>query len=326
MLLVVYGDDAFRLKERARDFVGKFVEKYDPTRMNVDEIVFGKKDELNLGKVAEAIGAAPFLSAKRMVRIEGVLSLVTTKPEAEPWVALLSRIPESTVVILVDTITIDKVEKTELAKKLFSLSGIHTYPYPMLTGSDLRVWVQQYAKTKGATLVPAVTEALLARVGGDTWRLSTEIEKLAAYAGEAPVTEEMIRTIVPSEFSEDIFGLVDAVASGRGSFALQKLHEERSAGADEFPLFGMLVRQIRLLLQTKALLEEQPMAGKQDVSTAFGIHPFVAQKILGEAKRSTIEVIQQWHALASDLDSAMKRGLAPDIAVDRLVAAMLDGR
>ncbi|MEK9155665.1 MAG: DNA polymerase III subunit delta [Patescibacteria group bacterium] len=326
MLLVVYGDDAFRVKERARELVAKFIEKHDPTRMNVDEVVFGKKEDLDLGKVAEVVQAAPFLAAKRLVRIDGMLSLVTTKPDAEPWAMILSHVPESTVVLLVDALAREKIEKTELSKRVFAMNDVHQYPLPMLSGGELRTWIQQRARVHGATLVPSVIESLIVRAGGDTWRLETEIAKLAAYAGEAPVTEEMVTLLVPSEFSEDIFGFMDAMTSGRPSFALKKLHEEREAGADDFPLFGMLVRQIRLLLQTKALLEERSGAGKQDVATEFGVHPFVAQKVLGEAKRVSMEKIQGWHALASDLDSAMKRGLAPDIAVDRLVAALLDDR
>jgi DNA polymerase III delta subunit len=86
----------------------------------------------------------------------------------------------------------------------------------------------------------------------------------------------------------------------------------------------MLARQIRLLLQTKALLEDRPNAGKQDIADEFGIHPFVAQKVLAEAKRHNFAKIRGWHSLAAELDVAMKRGVSADIAVDRLVAALLD--
>lgn len=324
MLLLVYGDDAFRVKERAREFVAKFVEKHDPTRLNVDEIVFSKKDELDLPRIADAITASPFLTERRMVRIDGILSFVTTKPEAEPWINVLSSIPESTIVVLVDPLSIERIEKTELYKRLSDREGVHRYPMPMLVGSELRTWLQQRAKLHGATLVPAVADALLATAGGDTWRLETEIAKLAAFAGGAPIDTAMIAKLVSSEHAEDMFGMIDAIAGGRPVFALKKIAEERSAGADDFPLFGMLVRQIRLVLQAKALLEDQPNAGKQDIADAFGIHPFVAQKVLAEAKRYDFSKIRAWHALAAELDVAMKRGVPADIAVDRLAGALLD--
>lgn len=324
MLLIVYGDDAFRVKERGREFVTKFVEKYDSTRMNVDEIVFSKKDDLDLPHVADIVTASPFLSDKRMIRVDGIFSFVTTKPDAEPWINAFSKIPLSSIVVLVDAAGTEKVEKIELFKRLSALPDVHLYPISPLAGSELRIWMQQRAKIYGAVLVPDVADFLVNRVGNDTWRLETEIAKLAAYAGDAPIDEEMIKTLVVSEYSEDIFGMIDAVSGGRPEFALQKLARERSAGAENFPLFGMFARQIRLLLQVKTLLEDRPSVGKQDIAMEFGIHPFVAQKILAEAKRHDFAKIKAWHALATELDVGMKRGVVPEIAVDRLVAALLD--
>ncbi|MEK7632953.1 MAG: DNA polymerase III subunit delta [Patescibacteria group bacterium] len=324
MILLVYGDDAFRVKERSREFVEKFAEKFDPTRMNIDEFVFAKKDDVSLARVAEAIAASPFLSAKRMVRVDGIFSTVTTKPDAEPWAAMLERVPESTILVLVDASSKEKVEKTEVWKRVSVMKDVHSYPLPALSGSELQTWIANRAKTHGAVMVPAVSSALVDRVGNDSWRLETEIGKLSAYAGDAPISEEMIAKLVSSEYREDIFALMDAMSADRASFALKKLHEERVAGADEFPLFGMLMRQIRLLLQVRSLCDESPTVGKQDVANALGLHPFVAQKVLGEARRRSFDRMKQWHGLASDLDFAMKRGLAADVAVDRLVAAMLD--
>lgn len=324
MILLVYGDDGFRVKERSREFVEKFAEKFDPTRMNIDEFVFAKKDDVNLLRVAEAIAASPFLSAKRMVRVDGIFSMVTTKPDAEPWIAMLERVPESTILVLVDASSKEKVEKTELWKRVSTMKDVHIYPLPALSGSELHAWIANRAKVHSTVMIPAVITALVDRVGNDSWRLETEIGKLAAYAGDAPVSEEMIGTLVSSEYREDIFALMDAMSADRASFALKKLYEERVAGADEFPLFGMLVRQIRLLIQVRSLCDESPNIGKQDVATVLGLHPFVAQKVLGEARRRSFDQMKQWHGLASELDVAMKRGLLPDIAVDRLVAAMLD--
>ncbi len=324
MILLVYGDDGFRVKERAREFVTKFAEKFDPTRMNIDEFVFAKKDDVQLSKVSEAIAASPFLSTKRMVRIDGIFSTVTTKPEAEPWIAMLERVPESTILVLVDSASKEKVEKTELWKKVSVMNDVHNYPLPALSGLELQTWIANRAKAYGATMVPGVVASLVERVGNDSWRLETEIGKLAAYAGDAPVTDEMILKLVVSEYREDIFAFMDAMSADRASYALKRLHEEREAGADEFPLFGVLVRQIRLLLQVRSLCDERSNIGKQDVADALGLHPFVAQKVLGEAKRRSFSRMIAWHNLAADLDGAMKRGLAADVAVDRLVALMLD--
>lgn len=324
MLLIVYGEDAFRVKERARELVSKFQEKHDPTRLNIDEIVFSTKSELSRERVAETIMAMPFLSTKRMVRIDGLLSFITTKPDARPWIELFAHIPESSVVLLVDSVSKEKSEKTELFKKLATEKDVHCYELPLLQGPELRSWIQQRAQSHGGVIVPAVAGALVERIGPDSWGIENAIRTLVAYAGEAPVDIEMMRTVISPEHNEDLFGMIDALSSGRSVFALQRLAEERSAGVDEFPLFGMIARQVRLLLQVKALQDDMPGLGKQNIADAFGIHPFVAQKVLAEAKRHDFSRIRAWHSLVSELDIAMKRGLSPDVAVDRLVAELLD--
>lgn len=324
MLILVYGDDAFRVSARARELQEKFVEKYDPSCMNVDRIVFSKKDDVDIAAVSEAISAAPFLSSKRFVRVDGVFSCVTTKPEAPPWEALCKAIPESSIVVFVDRVSQVAAQKIEVFKRIAEIPGVISYAYSKMTGGELRTWVIDRAKENGGILVPAVADALIRAVGEDSWRLETEIQKLVAYAGGVPIDEEMISTVVSREYSENMFGFIDALSGGNSRFALERLHQERAAGAEEFPLFGMLARQIRLILQARAMLEASPSLGKEDVATAFGLHPFVAQKVLAEARKFSFERASRLHALTSELDIAMKRGLSPALAVDRLVVALLD--
>ncbi len=102
-----------------------------------------------------------------------------------------------------------------------------------------------------------------------------------------------------------------------------QLAEERAAGADAFQLFGMLARQIRLLLQARAILDLNPKAQKQDLADGLSIHPFVAQKLLTEVRSWSAEKLESLHGLAFKLDKSMKTGLDPDISVDRLVTSFL---
>ncbi len=323
MIVLVYGDDAFRVAMRTRDLIEKFALKFDPARMNIDTFVCVKKNDSVLPRITDAVMASPFLTTKRMVCAEGMFSTITTKPDAEPWIAMLGRVPESTILVVSDSAPQEKVEKTEVWKRVSGMPDVHIYPFPLLSGAALHTWVIDRAKVHGAIMVPAAASALVSRAGNDSWRLETDIAKLAAYAGGAPVSEAMIDAVVSREYREDIFAFMDAMSADRAPFALQRLHQERMGGADEFALFGMLVRQIRLLVQVRALCDERGNVGKQDVADALGLHPFVAQKVLSEARRRSLTCMREWHSLAADLDGAMKRGLAASVAVDRLVAAML---
>lgn len=322
MIIFIYGDDALRVKERALEMRQKFVEKFDPAGMNVDEFVVRDGLDAERGVVIGAAQASPFLAEKRMVIIRGLVSSLK-KADAKAWLTGFSHVPSSTILIFADAVAPATLEKSEIFKTLQSVPDVHAYPLPQLEGSELTTWAQGRAQAHGASITPATLFVLLARTGNDSWKIDAELQKLAAYANGQPIDQKMIVELVRVESQEDIFAFMDALSSGSSSRALGKLAEEREAGADEFQLFGMLLRQIRLLLQARDVIANNPRAQKQELADALSVHPFVAQKLLNEARGWSVDKLQSLHALAFKLDKSMKTGLAPDISVDRLVSAFL---
>jgi DNA polymerase-3 subunit delta len=133
----------------------------------------------------------------------------------------------------------------------------------------------------------------------------------------------MIDLLVRPDTEADIFAFMDALSSPSTAKALKKLENERTSGSDDFQLYGMLLRQLRLLIQARAVVETKKDATKQDLATAMKIHPFVAQKILSEVKNWSKQDLKKTHELAVRLDKAMKSGIKPSISVDRFVSEWL---
>lgn len=322
MIIFIYGDDALRVKERAIDMRQKFAEKFDPAGMNVDEFVVKDGLDAERGAVIGAAQASPFLAEKRMVVIRNLVSSLK-KAESKPWLEGFLKVPSSTILIFADSVPPTALEKSEIFKVLQGQPDVHVYPLPQLEGGELSTWSMARAKFHGVTISTSALSSLLGRTGSDSWRIDAELQKLGAYAGGEAVTQAMVTELVRVESDEDIFAFMDALASGQAVRTLQKLAEERSAGADAFQLFGMLARQVRLLLQARAILDANSRAQKQDLADGLGIHPFVAQKLLSEVRSWPAEKLETLHGLAFKLDKSMKTGLDPDIAVDRLVASFL---
>lgn len=320
MLIFLYGDDNLRVKERALDLKRKFLEKFDPAGMNVDEILV-RDAAPELGHVFQAVQAAPFLSEKRLVIIRGLLEALK-KPESKKWIEGFTKTPASTVVVFADSLTSAEFEKKELWKALSTLPDVHKYPLPRLDGSELSTWAKERVLKHGLTITPTILEDIIARTNKDAWRIDAELQKLAAYANGDVVTLQMVDLLVRADVEADIFALMDAL-SASPSKALKKLTNEREAGADEFQLFGMLLRQLRLIIQVRAVIDVNARANKQDVATALGVHPFVAQKMLDEARGWSMVELKKVHVLAQKLDKSMKSGIKPEIAVDRLVSEWL---
>lgn len=325
MIIFIYGDDALRVKERAEDMKLKFAEKFDPTGMNVDEFVMREHIDVERGVVIAAVQASPFLSEKRMVIVRGLVANLK-KAEAKSWLEGFSRVPGSTILIFADAIAPSALEKSELFKTLKETPDAHAYPLPQLVGSELTAWAAGRAQMHGVKISSSLLQNVLAKTGGDSWRIDAELQKLSAYANNETVTQQMIDLLVRAEAQEDIFAFLDALSSGKPAAALKKLSDERLAGTDDFQLFGMLLRQIRLLLQVRSMIDSAPGVTKQEVAQVLGMHPFVAQKMLSEVRSWSTTRLERIHELAAKLDKAMKSGLAPELSVDRLVAAFLAER
>lgn len=319
MLILIYGADGLRVKERVFEMRQKFLEKFDPTGMNVSEIVVRSASDANIGDMSQQIRSAPFLAPKRMVIIGDLFSVVK-KGDVEVWRDLFLSSTEDTIVILFEAITLEKAKKTPLLAALVDEVNVYTYLIETLEGAQLRGWVLERASRMRAVLSSAVADYLIARVGSNVWQLNNELMKLASYANGEAVTREMIDFLCRGTVQGDVFGLLDALGTDPVR-ALERLSRERSSGAEEFPLFGMLLRQIRLLLAYRLYIERN--GSSQGVAQSLGIHPFVAQKLGKEAERFSVNSLQDLHVEAQGLDRSMKRGMSPALAVDRLIADML---
>lgn len=322
MIIIVYGDDTFRGAEKVRQLKQAFIQKHDASGMNTDS--FPREGERVLvGDVLQSACSYPFLGDKRMVIVRDAI-FSATKDEIEMWRDGASRMPESTILVFWETAEPKALERKPLFKTLKDGTELHLYAFPELQGAELVRWVTLRVKQNGGSIHFQAVRALQEQVGADLWQLSGEIEKLVAFAGGSEITESMVRELVRASFESQIFALIDAVSRKQSGEALRLLREERWSGANDFYLMTMLARQVRILLAARALLDENPYATKQQLVDVMGVHPFVAQKALAQAKGFERESLIKAHELLFQFDQGMKSGkLRADMAVDLIAGELL---
>ncbi len=322
MLIFIYGDDTFRVQEKVMTMKNAFAEKFDPSGMNLDVFPEDGKTKLEMGMILQSACSFPFLGKKRMVIVKELVASTKTA-EVKDWEQGLVRAPESTIVILWETLEPKALEKKPLFKALSQHSEVHLYPLPELVGNELVQWAQKRIAGLGGSVDQNALRVLVERVGADLWQMSAEIAKLVAYAGKSPITSEMVEQLVSASFEGQIFALVDAVSKKKTHEALKLLREERWSGANDFYLLSMLARQVRLLLGARALLDENPRAMKEELASELGVHPFVASKVLQQAQAFTFQNLKETYDLLFRYDGMMKTGrIDAELAVD-LVAVDL---
>jgi len=113
---------------------------------------------------------------------------------------------------------------------------------------------------------------------------------------------------------------VDALAAGDGGSAQRLLHRLLE-NEDPFSLWGMVVRQFRLLLQAREILDAR--GGREQVASALGVHPFVAGKTADQAKRFSMSALESIHHKLLEIDEGVKSSqVTLDLALDMLVGEL----
>ncbi len=245
MLILIYGEDTFRVAEKVRQMKKAFADKFDPSGLNTHTFPSDNSSRLDAPEILQSVCSYPFLGSKRMVLICDLIGSIK-KADQAVWVDGFLRMPDSTIVVLWETGV--GVEKKPLFVELQKIADVHKYSFPELQGAALIKWVEDRIGVCGGKIDALCLRALVERVGSDLWQISGEINKLIGYAGGAVITREMVETLTHASFEGKIFELMDAISKKQISRAIQLLEEERFSGSDDHYLLTMLGRQVRILL------------------------------------------------------------------------------
>jgi DNA polymerase-3 subunit delta len=179
----------------------------------------------------------------------------------------------------------------------------------------------------GGQFTRSAANALADLVGNDVRTADLEIQKLLTYVDyRRAVEQEDVRLLTVDLREGDIFALVDALSSGNINTALamlERLLEEQ----EPIAIFAMIVRQYRLLLQARQVLDRGGNAAQvaREVVDSPGraIHPYVAEKVARQAGRYALPVLELiYHHLLS-VDEAMKTSqVPPSLALETLVVRL----
>jgi DNA polymerase-3 subunit delta len=182
-------------------------------------------------------------------------------------------------------------------------------------------WIVNETKQQGGQIEPRAAEMLKDMVGVDTRQAGMEIAKLLAYVNWArTVTAADVEAVCIVTSQQSVFDFVDALSSGNGKSAQHLLHRLLES-EDPFALWGMVVRQFRLLLQAREILDGR--GNKEDVARSLGVHPFVAEKTTGQAGRFSMESLESIYRKLLRIDEGVKTSqITLELAMDTLVVEL----
>lgn len=350
MVYIFHGDDALGIQKAIAGMLAKLG---DPSiaDLNLTRLDGRSASEDDLRSAALSI---PFLAERRLVVLTNPLARfarpshdkednpgegqasAASKAGRDRFLTLLGGLPATTALVLVveDWLVRRKGEWAweilteghwliKWARAQEKRALVQEFRLP--TVNEMPGWVRRQAEAQKGSFTPQAARVLVDHIGVDTQVAAQEITKLLTYVNyDRPVEEDDVMRLTVQIPQVNVFAMVDALGERNTHRALQTLHDLLDE-TEPLELFGMMVRQFRLLLQAREILDEgggapQVLEGVRD-QKGQALHPFVAQKLAEQARQFTLAGLETVYRRLLDLDEAMKTSqVVPEVAFDMLIA------
>lgn len=256
----------------------------------------------SLGSVLTTANAFPMLADARLVLARDFDKV------SEGEIELLKnylRNPNPKAVVVFQTFALDKrrTVSTVLTK------GCTVVDCQPLKDKDAIAWVQQYVRKQGYDIDPAAAGQVVGMVGTNLFRLSGELDKVAAYlGGHRRISPPDVEAMVVRSRRHDNFELSDTILSGDAKRSLRLLDRLLDQGAEPVMLVGMLARLFRQLLAASDLMRRN--APRDEVAREVGVPPFQVANLHNALRKWSDKDIRHAIARLAEIDKAVKSSSA----------------
>jgi len=314
-LYFLFGNDEYAISRKIKEFEADFP---DPTSAAMNTASLDARS-MNENDLNTAVNAMPFLAKRRLVILANPSSKYNHASSRKKFLEFIQKAPETTRLVLYESVEPRDADKhwiVKWAEKNGNLIQTKAFMLPRL--KDMTGWILNETKGQGGQIEPRAAEMLKDMVGVDTRQAGMEIAKLLAYVNwTRTITATDVEAVCIVTSQQSVFDFVDALSNGNGNSAQRLLHRLLET-EDPFSVWGMVVRQFRLLIQAREILDGR--GNKDDVARALGVHPFVADKTTGQASHYSMEVLENIYRDLLRIDEGVKTGkVTLDLALDTLV-------
>jgi DNA polymerase III subunit delta len=335
LLYIFWGDDEFSIEEALAEIKGKLG---DTSLLSANlNLLDGARVTVNeLKTIAEAL---PFLAPRRLIIIRGLLERFEPKDksgrprksngsgaksdETRGLAECLTGLPESTIVVLTDTIEVRKfsLQNNALFKAISEKAMIKAFP--RLKGPRLAQWVQARVDRQSSGISRQAADLLIQTIG-DLHTMANEIDKLIAFTGGRLIEEKDVRLVVSASQEADVFAMIDAIMDRKAGVAEQILQKLLQNGVVPPQILTILARQVQVLVQIKEMKNQKKTAF--EIQSKVGItSPYAWEKMSGRSARYTPERLKEIYQSLLKTDLSIKTGrLDGDLGLNILVADLCE--
>jgi DNA polymerase III subunit delta len=338
LLYILWGEDEYSREEFIQDVKNKLGD-FSLLSTNTSALDGNK---LSLNELKACAEAMPFLAEKRLVIIKGLLERFEPKTalsrnkkssasnsktnEIQALIECINGIPQSTLLILTDTLEIKKnsFQNNLLYQGIAEKAEIKSFP--LMRGIKLTQWIQNRITQKGGSISRQASDILIQLIGGDLYVLTNEINKLVAFTSGRMIEEKDVRMVVSAAQETDIFGMVDAIIDHKIDIAQNILQGLLKNGVAPGQILTLLARQFQMMVQIKDLKSQKK--SNSEIQVRMGLnYGFIWEKISTRSEKYSMDQLKQSYLKLLETDLAIKTGkFEGDLALDILVAELGDAK
>jgi DNA polymerase-3 subunit delta len=319
-----FGNDEFAIRKQAEKFESKFA---DPTTagMNIARLDARTASE---NELSNATGAMPFLADQRLVVLENVSKRFTGIDGHKKFIAFLDNVPDFTRLVIVDP---EEIKDRDIPNHWLvkwvakNAEKAEFKAFMMPRQREMPRWIVDETKRQGGAIELQAAARLAEMTGENTRQAAQEITKLLTYVNYAhSIGLEDVEAVSIVTASVDVFELVDALGTQDVKKA-QKLFHRLLEDKDANEVFGMVIRQFRLLTMARDVMDDGGTL--QEVTEVLGVHPYVAEKSFNQARNFTLETLKAIYHRLLAMDEASKTGGMPlEVSLDILIVELAGKR
>ncbi len=308
MLILIFGKDQYRAKEKLKEILRK--ENKLTQKSQLSDLI---SEDMTFEELEEQLRQSPMFPEKKLFVLRNALAQESFCEKVLENKKIFFGEERNTIIFF---------EEKEISKPAKTINFFKKYgtvfEFSPLTSSETRKWIKERIGFLGVVFDAAAINALEVFVGNDLWRMSAEIEKLAAYKPEGPLNKKDVELLVSPRIETAIFKTIDAMAEKNKKRALSLVQGHLEGGDSPFYLFSMVVFQFRNLLIVKEM-EDMPL--EEIIRLAKPMHPFVVKKSRQQAGKFTLKQLKEIYFKIFKVDLAVKTGkMKPEMALELLIA------
>lgn len=253
----------------------------------------------------------PFFAEKRLILVEDSGFF---KNASDAMVEYLPHIPETACLVFVEE-QVDK--RNRLYKKVKELG--YAAELNRQSPEQLARWAGTILARDGKKITKNSMDLFLSMAGDDMENIRMELEKLITYTmGREVVTDSDIEAVCTVQATNRIFDMIAAVAAKNTRKALELYEDLLTLKEPPMRILFLIARQFNQLLQVKELMAQGMDKGQ--IAKKRKLQPFVAGKLMGQARAFSKEQILEYVETCAEMDEAVKTGkIADRLAVELLI-------